>query len=109
MGLKNQVNQVDTEHLMAKMADLQSSTRKLRLGQPHLYHEGYPVQPLNFRALKWLIHLHEAIYIRGTPRPLPRHDNPETTPPPYYFSDLISNIFKSTKLVFWSKCNFTVM
>ena len=51
MGLKNQVHQVDAELLMAKMADLQSSTRKLRLGQSHLYYEGYTVHPLNFRAL----------------------------------------------------------
>ena len=51
MGLKNQVHRVDGELLMAKMADLQSSTRKLWPGQAHLYYEGYPVHPLNFRAL----------------------------------------------------------
>ena len=51
MELKYQVNRFDAELLVAKMADIQSSTRKLLPGQAHLYHEGYPVHPLNFRAL----------------------------------------------------------
>ena len=52
MGLKNQVHQVDAELLMAKRANLQSSTQKLwPAGQAHLYYEGYTVHPLNFRAL----------------------------------------------------------
>ena len=51
MGLKNQGLRIDAELLMAKMADLQSSPRKLLPDQAHLYHEGYPVHPLNFMAL----------------------------------------------------------
>ena len=52
MGLKNQVHQVDAELLMAKRANLKSSTQKLwPAGQAHLYYEGYTVHPLNLRAL----------------------------------------------------------
>ena len=114
MVLKNQVHRVDADPLMAKMVELQSSSRKLWPGQAHLYHEGYPVHPLNFKALSWPMYSHEVISVT-----LHHAFQDMTTPGPpplntfliYYLASSTSNIFESAKLAifFLSKFNFTVM